>query len=179
VRQTISIPLKSSEFQALPFAYLQRGGVGGLSYLQSVRTMSSALQQRQDFKDLRAVYINQLDIFCAKLAANVEGPFDSIVSPPSRRPELVAPYRARCAQKFGISRDLSECLKRKPGASSGEGTTIDDLAAAMSAESIESVADLRAGGCYPHPTIYWSFGGVCGHDRMSLMAPAFGCVLAI
>jgi hypothetical protein len=66
------------------------------------------------------------------------------VSPPSSRPELIEPYRAAFQTKFPDARDLSGLLTRDVDVRSGEGTSIQELAEAVSVGSLTDRASLHS-----------------------------------
>jgi len=142
----IGIPVARPELQDLELALLAERHYGDIAYLQWVRSMSPKAQtNRPGFNDLRQRYNNQLNWFCQTLAAQVSGPFDAIVTPPSSRPHLIEPYLTALRAKFSAC-DLSGYLERKQGVKSGDSSAtleaVEKVVTIMEAAGLDALSSV-------------------------------------
>jgi len=104
-------------------------------YLQSIRTRVLAEISPTGDPNNTAVartYFALVPLHSRNLAGEIEGPISALVSPPTRRPQLIHPYMAAMKLRFPASVDLTNRFSRSGPMLSGEDATLTDVIASLS-----------------------------------------------
>ena len=127
--ENIDLPLLGTVVQRnVRIAYLRKhDDPGEFSYIQGI--CSGRLKRFTDFENLQVSvdYRRNLPNFTSGLAELLKSPFDAVLSPPSRHPELAQPYFGALLPSSPKAVDLSGNFSRKSGSRSGDGRTYQEV----------------------------------------------------
>lgn len=123
----IEVPMPGATLQ-VDLAYLDHGGTTDIGYLQRVRSMAAA--RGPTLARIEQRYHRMLPFWAPQLAVLIQAPVSAILSPPSSRPNLAAPYRLALTARFPEAVDLTGRFARPGTERAGEGATVHELIAA-------------------------------------------------
>jgi predicted amidophosphoribosyltransferase len=98
-----------------------------LTYLHSVKSGSAQLFMEEFYRRKEVEFARAL----ADEVQSAAQPFDAFLVPPTRYPNLVAPYASAIRERFPGTPDLTTILERRIGASFGRAKAYDEVRDAL------------------------------------------------
>lgn len=133
VDEIIAVPLPSPKLEVRLIALIKAKTSGPFAYLQGMRqgTLKAVSADPEDTEVARAYHRNKQK-YCKMLAEAVPGPFDAVLSPPSRMAWQAEPYRKAIVAANEGAVDLTTALSRTGEARAGEGASFEQVLGGLS-----------------------------------------------